>query len=112
MILGKVDSFVLDLEKNCRSFLVFFILFFVISYEEKVISTNVSDASTSARFDDLNREQAYRFVLQSMNNAGYSSGSSDVFLPMASNSKFGGSSWGQGKVANDRHYKENLRFLL
>ena len=43
---------------------------------------------TSISFDNLDREKAYQFVLLSRNDVGYSPNSSQVFLPMTSNSKF------------------------
>jgi len=42
---------------------------------------------TSVSFDNLDREKAYQFMVQSRNDVGYSLNSSQVFLPMSSNSK-------------------------
>ena len=43
---------------------------------------------TSVSFDNLDREKAYKFLLVSNNNIGYSPNSTSVFMPMSSNIKF------------------------
>lgn len=43
--------------------------------------------NTTARFEGLNREKSYEFVIHSYNTVGFSHNATRVFLPMATNSK-------------------------
>ncbi|KAI9551931.1 hypothetical protein GHT06_022268 [Daphnia sinensis] len=56
------------------------------SQQNTIESKNVSSVeTTNAVFNNLTRDKAYEFVLQSYNDVGYSPTSSQVFIPMAAN---------------------------
>ncbi|KAK4036667.1 cytokine receptor isoform X2 [Daphnia magna] len=56
------------------------------SQRNTIESKNVSSVeTTNAVFNNLTRDRAYGFVLQSYNDVGYSPTSSQVFIPMAAN---------------------------
>lgn len=64
-------------------YLTFFPPDYYFSEAKNVSSVDV----TQSVFNNLNRDKAYEFILQSYNSVGYSPNSSLVFLPMSANSK-------------------------
>lgn len=64
-------------------YLTFFPPDYYFSEAKNVSSVDV----TQSVFNNLNRDKAYEFILQSYNSVGYSPNSSQVFLPMSANSK-------------------------